>query len=114
MPNCTDEAIRFGKLARRVVEAAFEGGDIVSDGGVVLPKQLDERIGLTRAAALALSDKRRSASVAHSLQSMLALRIYGLCLGWSDACDHNMLRNHMVMQTAVSRDEPSRRPAGRP
>ena len=106
MPNCTDDAIQFGKVGRRVVEAAFDGGDIVSDGGVVLLKQLDERIGLTRAAAQALGDERRSASVAHSLRSMLAQRIYALCLGWSDVCDHNVLRKDLVMQTAVGRAEP--------
>ena len=43
MPKCTDEAIQFGKVGRRVVEAAFDGGDIVSDGGVVLLKQLAGR-----------------------------------------------------------------------
>ena len=106
MPKCTDEAIEFGRVGRRVVQAAFDGGDIVSDGGVVLLKQLDERIGLTRAAARALGDERRSASVVHSLHSMLAQRIYGLCLGWSDVCDHNVLRNDLVMQTAVGRAEP--------
>ena len=97
MPKCTDEAIEFGRVGRRVVQAAFDGGDIVSDGGVVLLKQLDERIGLTRAAARALGDERRSASVVHSLHSMLAQRIYGLCLGWSDPCDHSVLRNDLVM-----------------
>ena len=63
MPKCTDEAVEFGKVGRRVVQAAFDGGDIVSDGGVLLLKQLDERIGLTRAAARAFGDERRNASV---------------------------------------------------
>ena len=106
MPKCTDEAVGFGKVGRRVVQAAFDGGDIVSDGGVLLLKQLDERIGLTRAAAHAFGDERRGASVQHSVHSLLAQRIYGLCLGWSDVCDHNVLRNDLVMQTAVGRAEP--------
>ena len=106
MPKCTDEPVEFGRVGRRVVQAAFDGGDIVSDGGVLLLKQLDERIGLTRAAALALGDERRSASIAHSVHSMLAQRIYALCLGWSDVCDHNVLRSDLVMQTAVGRVEP--------
>ena len=99
MPKCTDEAVEFGRVGRRVVQAAFDGGDIVSDGGVLLLKQVDERIGLTRAAALAFGDDRRSASVQHSVHSLLARRIYGLCLGWSDVCDHNVLRRDLVMQT---------------
>jgi hypothetical protein len=89
-----------------VVEAAFDGGDIVSDGGVLLLRRVDERLGLTRAAALALGDERRAASVQHDLRSLLAQRIYGLCLGWTDVCDHNALRNDLVMQTAVGRAEP--------
>ena len=106
MPKCTDESVEFGRVGRRVVEAAFDGGDIVSDGGVLLLKRVDERLGLTRAAALAFGDERRSASVEHSVHSLLAQRIYGLCLGWSDVCDHNVLRNDLVMQTAVGRAEP--------
>jgi hypothetical protein len=105
MPKCTDESIQFGRVGRRVVQAAFDGGDIVSDGGVLLLKQVDERLGLTRAAALAFGDERRSASVQHSMDSLLAQRIYGLCLGCSDVCDHNVVRHDLVMQTAVGRAE---------
>jgi hypothetical protein len=106
MPKCTDEAVEFGRVGRRVVHAAFDGGDIVSDGGALLLKQVDERVGLTRAAALAFGDERRGASVQHSVHSLLAQRIYGLCLGWEDVCDHNVLRNDLVLQTAVGRAEP--------
>ena len=106
MPKCTDETVEFGRVGRRVVEAAFDGGDIVSDGGVLLLKRVDERLGLTRTAACAFGDERRGASVRHSVHSLLSQRIYGLCLGWSDVCDHNVLRDDLVMQTAVGRAEP--------
>ena len=106
MPNCTDERVEFARVGRRVVQADFSGGDIVSDGGVLLLKRVDERLGLTRAAAHALGDTRRSASCQHSMHSLLAQRIYGLCLGWSDVCDHNTLRHDLVLQTAVGRVDP--------
>lgn len=105
MPKCTDGTVRFGKLGRRVVEAAFDGGDIVSDGGSLLLRQVDERIGLTRMAASAFGDARRRASVRHDLRSLLAQRIYGLCCGWEDVTDHNALRHDLAVQTAVGRDE---------
>lgn len=95
----------IGKVGRRVVEAAFDGGDIVSDGGVLLLKQVDERIGLTQAAARVFGDKRRVASVRHSIRSLLAQRVYGLCCGWEDVTDHNTLRRDLAMQTAVGRAE---------
>ena len=105
MPKCTDGPVRFAKVGRRVVEAAFDGGDIVSDGGVMLLKQVDERIGLTRAAARVFVDGRRAASVRHSIHSLLAQRVYGLCCGWEDVSDHNTLRRDLALQTAVGRVE---------
>lgn len=103
MPNCTNEPIELGKVGRRVIEAAFDGGDIVSDGGVLLLRQVDQRIGLTRAVARVFEDRRRHASISHSMRDMLAQRIYGLCCGWEDVCDHNVLRRDMALQTAVGR-----------
>jgi hypothetical protein len=43
MPNCTNEPVGLGKVGRRVIEAAFDGGDIVSDGGGLLLRQVDQR-----------------------------------------------------------------------
>lgn len=103
MPKCTDVPVRFGKVGRRVVEAAFDGGDIVSDGGALLVKQVDDRIGLTRAAARVFADGRRAASVRHDIRSLIAQRVYGLCCGWEDVSDHNTLRHDLVHQTAVGR-----------
>ena len=105
MPKCTDGPVRIGKVGRRVVEAAFDGGDIVSDGGAPLLQMVDERIGLTRAAARAFDDGRRAASVRHSIRSLIAQRVYGLCCGWEDVSDHNTLRRDLVWQTAVGRAE---------
>lgn len=103
MPNCTNEPIELGKVGRRVIEAAFDGGDIVSDGGVLLLRQVDQRIGLTRSMARVFEDNRRRTSIRHGTREMLAQRIYGLCCGWEDVCDHNTLRRDLALQTAVGR-----------
>ena len=44
MTNCTQESFEFPVLKRRIVEANFEGGDITSDGGVLLLQQVDRRL----------------------------------------------------------------------
>jgi hypothetical protein len=92
-------------MGRRVIEADFSGGDLSSEGGVVLLRQLDRQLGLSRQAGIALGDERRAKSVVHSVQDMVAQRIYGLCMGWADVCDHNTLRHDLLMQTAVGRAE---------
>ena len=99
MPNCTDGTIDLGRLGRRVIEANFEGGDIGSDGGVLLLRRVDERIGLSRAAAAVLSDPRDPARITHSLRDLLAQRIYGLCCGYEDLNDHDVLRCDLLMRS---------------
>ena len=104
MPKCTDEKLDFGRMGRRVIEADFSGGDLSSEGGALLLRRMDARLGLSAAAARALGDDRQRGKVRHDVASMVAQRIYGLCLGWSDVSDHKALRNDLVLQTAVGRD----------
>ena len=104
MPKCTDGIISFSKVGRRQVQAAFDGGDITSDGGVMLLREVDRRLGLTKAASAAFDDHRRQASVRHSIRDMLAQRVFGLACGSEDVTDHNTLRSDLVLQTAVGRD----------
>jgi len=103
MPNCTDGRMQFGRFGRRVIEADFQGGDIGTDGGLLLLRRVDERIGLSRSAAAVLSDPRDPSRITHSLRDLLAQRIYGLCCGYEDLNDHDALRSDLLMQTAVGR-----------
>jgi len=103
MPNCTNEIAHLGRVGRRVIEAAFDGGELVSDGGVLLLRQVDRRIGLTDAVARVFADARCRVRITHSVRDMLAQRIYALCCGWEDVCDHNVLRRDLALQTAVGR-----------
>lgn len=80
MPKCTEAKIDFGRLGRRIIEADFTGGDLSSDGGVMLLRQVDERLGLSHAAAAGLPDPRDPERIERGLREMLAQRIYGLFL----------------------------------
>ncbi len=64
------------------MEAEFTGGDVSSDGGVVLLRQADRRLGLTAAVAAALEDRRRRARCDHNLPSLLRQRVFGLALAY--------------------------------
>lgn len=104
MTECTQESFEFPVCKRRVVEANFEGGDITSDGGVLLLRQADRVLGLSEAIAAVLSDPRRQASVDHNDLSLLRQRLYALALGYEDLNDHDQLRQDLAIQTAVDRD----------
>ena len=105
MPKCTEERIDFGRLGRRVIEADFSGGELCSDGGLLLLRQVDRCTGLTHEAGAALSDARQSRKVKHSLRSLIAQRVYALCCGHEDLNDHDVLRSDSVLQTALDRDQ---------
>ena len=74
MTECTQESFDFPACKRRKVEARFDGGDITSDGGVLLLQQADRRLGLSQAVAKALNDPRRRASCQHDLSSLIRQR----------------------------------------
>lgn len=104
MTECTQESFDFPACQRRRVEARFEGGEITSDGGVLLLRQADRRLGLSEAMAKVLEDARRRASCTHSLLSLVRQRLYALALGYEDLNDHQQLREDLALQTAVERD----------
>ncbi len=105
MTNCTQESFDFPPLKGRQIETNFQGGDITSDGGVLLLRQVDARLGLSEAVARALVDPRRQASCLHDGLSILKQRLYGLALGYEDLNDHQQLRKDLAIQTAVERDD---------
>lgn len=106
MPNRTTEQLTFGRLGRRHVQANFQGGDLSSDGGLMLLRQIDARTGLSRLAAKALTERRATRRIHHRLRDVLAQRLYGLCCGYEDLNDHDTLRKDLLIQTAVGRDRP--------
>ena len=105
MTNCTQESFHFPPCRRRRVEANFNGGEISSDGGALLLRQVDRRLQLTAAVARALDDPRRQASCEHDLLSLVRQRLYALALGYEDLNDHETLRSDLLLQTAVERDQ---------
>jgi hypothetical protein len=104
MPNCTEQSIQFPALKRRSIEANFQGGAISSDGGVMLLRSVDRRLGLSQAVASAVRDRRRQASCQHNVLNLVQQRLYGLALGYEDLNDHQHLRSDMALQTALDRE----------
>ena len=105
MTICSREQLEFPGCKGRKVEADFSGGDVTSDGGVLLLRHADRRLGLTGKVSGLLEDSRRQASCDHDQLSILRQRVYGLALGYEDLNDHDALRGDPAIQTAVERDK---------
>lgn len=103
MAICTSKQLSFPSLSHRKMQVDFKGGDVSSDGGVLLLRQMDRRLKLTQTLAARLPDERAKAACEHSVLDLLRQRIYGIALGCQDGNDHSRLRRDLALQTAVER-----------
>lgn len=103
MTICTAERLSFPSISRRKIQADFRGGDVSSDGGVLLLRQMDRRLKLTAQLAQRLPDVRDPNACEHTMVDLLRQRIYGIALGYEDGNDHLRLRQDVALQTAVER-----------
>ena len=101
MTICTSELISFPSLNRKKIAVDFSGGHVSSNGGLLLLREVDRRLGLTRRIAGLLKDGRDQSKVIHSMQTMLRQRVYGLACGYEDCNDHDALRHDIALQTAA-------------
>jgi hypothetical protein len=104
MPDCTVGEVPFSKLGRREIDVRFDGGAVSSDGGLLLLREVEKRLGLLKAVADVLPDPRSPLLVRHKTEQLLRQRVFGLCQGYEDLNDHDTLRDDPAVQTALERD----------
>lgn len=96
----------FQALGPRQVAVDFTGGTLSSDGGVLLLRQVDANLGMTLALARCFEDRREQVYVDHTVEQLLAQRIYGLALGYADLNDHEQLRRDPLLAAACEKRDP--------
>lgn len=97
MTECTQSQFPFeGHFSRQVV-GRFDGSRLSTEGGALLLRQADRKIGLLKRLADCFTDTRQPERVEHELGEMLAQRIYGLALGYEDLNDHEQLRDDPLL-----------------
>ena len=104
MANCSSKMIRFSSLNRKKVEANFNGGHITSDGGLLLLREVDKRLALTKRLSQMIRDDRHPGYVNHALEYLIRQRVYAIAAGYEDVNDHDELRKDVCFQTAVGRE----------
>jgi hypothetical protein len=85
------------------IKVDFEGGNITSDAGGLLLKEIDSRYKITKQAVDCLSDERDSAKTTHSLIELFRQRIFQITLGYEDQNDANQMKKDPSLKTMVDR-----------
>jgi len=90
-------------VCRKKVTAAFDGGRLTSDGGVLLLAEAERRLGLADKLAAMIADGRDPNRVTHSLPDILRARILAIACGWEDGNDLDSLRFDPAFKLACGR-----------
>jgi hypothetical protein len=93
----------FQGLSPAVV-ARFDQAHASSDGGALLLKAIDERLGLTQRLAAGLTDRRQTGKVEHALLELVRQRIFGIACGYADCNDSARLAEDPVHKLLLERD----------
>lgn len=107
--QCKQGALSFQGSIRRQVVTQFDGGTISSDGGGLLLGQVERRTGIIKQSAACFTDHRDPDRIEHSVEHLVAQRLYGLALGYEDVNDHDELRHDPLLATLVGKADPSGR-----
>ena len=104
MPTeCNRDLFGYEVVEGRRVVAAFDGGEVTSDAGALLLGATDRAIGLVTRFAACFDDGRVQAQVEHTIEAMVAQRVFGIALGYEDLVDHDQLRHDPVLATLAGK-----------
>jgi hypothetical protein len=72
-------------IVGKVVSAAFDGGRLTSDTGVLLLAGIERQLGIAERLARCLEDPRSPERIDHTLAEMIRFRVLLIAAGYPDA-----------------------------
>jgi Transposase DDE domain group 1 len=97
MTQCNQTEFAFAPHFSRQVSARFSERQLSTEGGALLLRETDRKIGLLSRVRKCFCDHRHPLWIVHELSELLAQRIYGLALGYEDLNDHEELRRDPLL-----------------
>ena len=104
MPTqCSGERGGAGRVDGRHVAVDFDGGQISSDAGALLLRDVDRTLRLTERVAACFQDGRDPDLIEHTVRTLVMQRIVAIALGYEDLNDHDQLRRDPVLATLAGK-----------
>ena len=96
-------AVPYPAVSRKKVTAAFDGGRLSSDSGVMLLSLAERRRGLAKILGALIADRRDPAHVTHAVEDVLKARMLAIACGYADGNDFDQLRFDPAFKLACGR-----------
>jgi hypothetical protein len=90
-------------VAGKAVRAAFDGGRLTSDAGVLPLADIERRLAIAERLASCIEDPRAPGRVRHTTAEMIRFRVLLIAAGYPDANDCDALRADPAFKVAVGR-----------
>ena len=103
--QCNAEKLAFHELDSREVVGRFDGGEITSDAGGILLREVEKRTAILCRMSECFEDHRDPERIEHTVESLVKQRVMGLCLGYEDLNDHDELCRDRMMALLCESDE---------
>jgi hypothetical protein len=103
MTNDTILPFSFPAVSRKKIAAAFDGGRLTSNGGVMLLAMADRRVGVAEKLSCVFPERRDPARIVHSLADVIRARIFAIACGYEDGNDLDHLRGDPAFKLACGR-----------
>ena len=103
MRDDTVEPFFFPAIGRKKLTAAFDGGRLTSDGGVMLLAAAERGMGIAQRLAALIGDRRNPLFITHSVADILRARMLAIACGYEDADDLDHLRADPGFKLACGR-----------
>jgi len=95
------EQLTFWDIGPQEVTLDFEGGQVVSDTGLLAVRLLDKELGVLATVAERLPDPRAQALVTHTREALLTQEVYQILAGYPDGNDAQAARQDPLFQTLL-------------
>ena len=105
MGKRAQQSVLFEDLFDKPVTVAFTAPNQSSDGGALLLKAVDQKLGLMQQIAGALRDRRQPGKVAHEIRELIEERIYAIACGYPDQNDAARVSRDPIFRLICNRRE---------
>src|SRR5215218_3946474 len=97
MDDCATQTMRFETEGSLALEAAFDGGRLTSDGGLLWLARVDEELGLCEAISKCVP-QWRTRKARESLGSLLRHSCFHIPCGYDDPHDSETQGEHQMLE----------------
>lgn len=105
--ECSTSQLKLHPLYSRDVIAKFDGGNITSDSGAFLLREVEKRTHILKRLSDCFTDYRNPKYIEHTVEALITQRVCGIAMGYEDLNDHDTLRHDPFLGMLCEKQDPT-------